>query len=340
MVPPAPSASSRGPRKTVVLALDGVLDASLGAAIDVLRTADRIAMAAGRAPAFSARVASPRKQVRLGSGLTLTTDVSLRAVEECELVVVPGVDAITGDLIEAMLEAPRTKEAARWLLRAHQRGALIAAGCSAVFVLAEHGLLQGTRATTMWALGGVFRKRYPELELDLGATTTCSGQIWTAGAALSIVDLTLALVRRFAGAGIAEQCLRYLALDTRPTQARYFVLDHLARESPALARAEAWVRANLERDFSIDELARAMAMSPRTFARRVKDALDMTPLRFVQRLRVERAQHLLSTTKSSLPEVAERVGYRDPSALRRVLRRETGAGARALRDEAARRRRG
>jgi transcriptional regulator GlxA family with amidase domain len=321
-----------------VLALDGVLDASLGAAIDVLRAADRIAVAMRRAPVFGARVVSIGKTVQLGSGMTLQTEGGLRSAGEATVVVVPGVNAITPEELDAKLGAPRAREAARWLVRAHQRGALVAAGCSAVFLLAEHGMLEDVQVTTMWALGSVFRKRYPQIALDLDATTICAGRVWTAGAALSIVDLCLALVRRFAGAAVADQCLRYLALDTRPTQARYFVLDHLARSSPELARAESWVRANLRRDFSIAELARATATSPRTFARRVKDALGTTPIRFVQRLRVEQAQHLLSTSTASLAEVAERVGYRDPSALRRVLRRETGGGARALREESRRRR--
>ena len=54
----------------------------------------------------------------------------------------------------------------------------------------------------------------------------------------------------------------------------------------------------------------------------------MTPQRFVQRVRVAHAEHLLETTRASVEEVAARVGYADPAAFRRVFRRHTGASPR------------
>ena len=88
---------------------------------------------------------------------------------------------------------------------------------------------------------------------------------------------------------------------------------------------------HLSEDFSIDELARAAGVSARTLARRFHDSLGVSPLRFVQRLRAERGAHLLSTTRASVEEIAARVGYRDPVAFRRVLKREAGVTPRALR---------
>ncbi len=323
---------------TVILALDGVLDASLGVAGDVLRAADRVLAAMGRAPAFDARVASVRRSVRLASGMTLTTSGALASLKRPSIVVVPGLDALSPEVLDASLGTRDVDRAGRWLTTARSRGALIAAGCSSVFLLARLGFLNGRRATTMWALGPTFRMRFPEVELDLERSTVCSGDVWTAGAALSIADLSLAIVRSHAGADVAEHCLRYLALDTRPTQARYFVLDHLARTSPELSRAEAWARKHLARGFSIEELARQSGLSPRTLARRMHATFGTSPVRFVQRLRAEQAQHLLTTTAYSFEEICERVGYSDPAALRRVLKRETGTTARAIREESARRR--
>jgi transcriptional regulator GlxA family with amidase domain len=57
----------------------------------------------------------------------------------------------------------------------------------------------------------------------------------------------------------------------------------------------------------------------------------LSPVRFVQRLRVERAVELLETTRLPFDEVARRVGYAEPSTLRRLLRREGIAGAREIR---------
>jgi transcriptional regulator GlxA family with amidase domain len=61
---------------------------------------------------------------------------------------------------------------------------------------------------------------------------------------------------------------------------------------------------------------------PRTFARRVAGAVGMSPVRFVQRLRVEAAVHLSETTRLSIEQVAHKVGYAESSTLRRMILRE------------------
>jgi len=96
-------------------------------------------------------------------------------------------------------------------------------------------------------------------------------------------------------------------------------------------RAESWARQHLETGFPVEDLAAAAGLAPRTFARRVERATGLSPIRFLRRLRVERAVELLETTKLPLEEIARRVGYAEPTTLRRALRQEAGRGARELR---------
>jgi transcriptional regulator GlxA family with amidase domain len=91
------------------------------------------------------------------------------------------------------------------------------------------------------------------------------------------------------------------------------------------------MRAHLGERIRLAEVARAARVSPRTLARRFEASLGFSPLRFLRRLRAERAQHLLTTSDLSFDAVASRVGYEDPVALRRILRRELDTGARELR---------
>ena len=60
----------------------------------------------------------------------------------------------------------------------------------------------------------------------------------------------------------------------------------------------------------------------RLLERRVRAALNLTPLGFVQRLRTERARHLSATTDLTSAEIALRVGYANAETLRSLLRRE------------------
>ncbi|WP_347338627.1 helix-turn-helix domain-containing protein [Bradyrhizobium zhanjiangense] len=73
------------------------------------------------------------------------------------------------------------------------------------------------------------------------------------------------------------------------------------------------------------------SLGARTFARRCERAAGLSPVRFVQRLRVDKAMELLETTRLSLDDIAEKVGYADPSTLRKLLHREKTPGARASR---------
>jgi transcriptional regulator GlxA family with amidase domain len=52
---------------------------------------------------------------------------------------------------------------------------------------------------------------------------------------------------------------------------------------------------------------------------------------YFQSLRVERAVHLLKTSKASVEEVAERVGYKDGGTLRLLLRRRLKLGVKEIR---------
>lgn len=151
-----------------------------------------------------------------------------------------------------------------------------------------------------------------------------SGRVITAGAAFAHADLMLAVVARTASPSVAHMVAKYLVLDDRASQARYMVLEHLRTDDPALRAVERFVLANLARQVSLDELAHAAKTSPRTLSRRVYAGLGMTPLEFVQRLRVAHAAHLLDTTQASVEEISARVGYADAAAFRRVFQRHVG----------------
>ncbi len=150
----------------------------------------------------------------------------------------------------------------------------------------------------------------------------------TAGSAFAHADLMLALLGQVASPSLAHLVARYLVLDARPSQSRYMVLEHLRTQDPSLRAVERFVAANLHRQLTLEELARAASTSPRTLARRVHAGLGMSPLAFVQRVRVHHAAHLLETTRESVEAIAARVGYADAAAFRRVFRRHLGESPR------------
>src|SRR5262249_29428669 len=198
------------------------------------------------------------------------------------------------------------------------------------FVLAESGLLGQHQATTTWWLAPLFRRRYPDVQLDESRMIVKSAKRVTAGAALSHMDLALWLIRQ-RSPKLASLTAKYLIVDSRPSQSAYILADHLVHADPMVERFERWARARLAHEFSLDEAARAVASSTRTLARRMQAVLGKSPLSYVQTLRVERAVHLLKTSRESVDEIAARVGYADGVTLRTLLRRQVGYGVREVR---------
>jgi AraC family transcriptional regulator len=91
-----------------------------------------------------------------------------------------------------------------------------------------------------------------------------------------------------------------------------------------LRKVEDYVRAHLAENISIEKLAELTELSPFHFSRVFKDSTGMTPLQFVIRERILRAQQLIRETSRSLIEIALEVGYTSPSHFAEVFRRTVG----------------
>lgn len=78
-------------------------------------------------------------------------------------------------------------------------------------------------------------------------------------------------------------------------------------------------------------LARGSRLAERTFKRRFTDVTGLTPLAYVQRLRIEDAKRRLERTDASIDEISWQVGYEDPAFFRRLFKRTTGLAPGAYR---------
>jgi transcriptional regulator GlxA family with amidase domain len=157
--------------------------------------------------------------------------------------------------------------------------------------------------------------------LEVERVVVTDGRVMTAGAALAHMDMMLALLARFGAPQLAEATARYMLLEQRPSQTPFMAMRVMAAGDERVAKAEAFVRRNLARRFSMADVAAAAGLAPRSFARRVARVCGVTPVRFVQALRAEAASGLMASTRLNRSEVARRVGYEDASSLWRVMTR-------------------
>jgi AraC-like DNA-binding protein len=102
--------------------------------------------------------------------------------------------------------------------------------------------------------------------------------------------------------------------------------------STALGRAIALTEARLAEDPQLSDIAKAVALTPRTLARRFADEMGMTWRQATRRLRMIRAIEILAEGDAPVTEVALSVGYASPSAFNAAFLDFTGQTPTGYRD--------
>lgn len=95
---------------------------------------------------------------------------------------------------------------------------------------------------------------------------------------------------------------------------------------PRIGQVLAAIDQRLDQRWSVADLAALVQLSPSRFAHLFRDALGVSPGRYLQRVRVERASQLLARTSLPIAEVMRLVGCPDPSHFTRSFRSHFGMG--------------
>ncbi len=315
--------------RVAVFAVDGMFDSGLTMTLDILATANVLSAQAGlTAPPFQVTTAGLGTSVKTARGLRLvTTPWAEIADDPPEVAVMPALGLRPPAEIVSLVSGHGMLSAVSAL---GDGGTGLAAACSGTFFLAETGILDGRSATARWWLGAAFRSRYPPVDLDESRTLAIAGNITTAGAAFAHIDLALSLTQRISPV-LADLTARYLVLGDRPSQAAAAVPALLASGDPTVAAFERYIRDHLSAPIRIEEAAWAIGVSERTLQRATAGTLGMSPLRFVQEVRLEQAAYLLRTTSQTPQAIAAAVGYTDPGTLQSLIRRRRNTTLGALR---------
>ena len=104
-----------------------------------------------------------------------------------------------------------------------------------------------------------------------------------------------------------------------------------ALRDPAIAKALSLIHGQPDAAWSVDALARRVAQSRATFARRFTQLVGETPVAYLTRWRMCLAAKLLCESDATLDEIASRVGYETGAALSKAFRRSYGRSPGAFR---------
>lgn len=299
--------------------------------LDVTGPAEVFAQASRRRgrPLYEVIVAStgggPR---RFSSGLSVDTR-PLRGLtpRDTDTILVSGGDDAA--LRAALDDGPLL----RWLDRASRVVRRLGSVCSGAFVLAGAGLLDGKRAATHWSACELLRSYRPAIQVDPEAIFVQDGSLWTSAGVTTGIDMALAMVEQDHGRELADRIAAQLVLYARRPgfQAQFSgaLVAQLATSDPLGALIER-ARTQLRR-LDVGRLARLAALSPRTLHRRCLLHLRLTPAKLIERLRVEHARTLLTTTDRSAKTIAIDSGFGGAERMRRAFERELGVSPQQVR---------
>ena len=318
-----PDLAPAHPSEIQLVVLPGAHAAGVAVSLDMLRAAAMLAPGLMlQAPRW--RVLSPAGgDVELAGGLRCPAQL-LSDADDTGVWVVPGLATESPDVLEHRLAQPDARRIAERLADRVAQGQPVAATCSSVFLLRDSGALAGRCVTTTWWLAQHLRRTAPGCRVDADRIVCVDGALVTAGAAMAQVDLMLHLLRGH-GSALADAVARVLLLDARTAQSAYTLPSLLANGDALVRRLVRRIEKALPRPPAVAALADAFAMSPRTLSRRVRDATGQGPSALIQAVRLTHARRLIETTRMSIDQVAAAVGYEDATALRRLMRKRTGA---------------
>ncbi|MBP2874764.1 MULTISPECIES: GlxA family transcriptional regulator [Pseudomonas] len=301
---------------TLLLA-DRCSAASATLALEMLSAANLFA----DSPPFDVVVASLDGQaVDAWGGQCLQVDRALAQIAQTDLVLIPG---FLFTLKEAL---PNFPAYAPWLREQHARGAVLASMCTAAFLLAESGVLQGLRATTHWAFAELFRRRYADVNLDDAQILCEENRVITSGGASAAMDLMLHLIRRFGSPELTHTCGKYLLIDNVRSEQSVYAMWSLPKShgDGEILRVQHWLEQHFAEALVIDDVARRFGFGVRNFKRRFKDATEYTPIAYLQTLRLERAKQMLESTRMTLESITYAVCYEDSNSFRRLFQQRVG----------------
>lgn len=297
---------------------------AFGLFVDTLRLAGDELDRSGRVHADWHVLGSTRHLVRSSCGVSVAPTSDFLEPREFDYIVV------VGGLLST--DNPVDDETARYLREAASKDVPLIGLCTGTFVLAEAGLMAKHRACVSWLHYKAYRDRFPDNPVrsdrlfDFGqGRGSCVG-----GA--SSADMAAFLVRRHIDSAAERNALDVLQIDRARRGTDQQSRQPLAESTegvasnidPRLRAALLIMEQDLETPVAIEALASRTGVSRRQLERMFHRDLGITPAEAYTKIRMKKAQALLTNSRASLIEVALEIGLNSAPHLSRTFKRAYG----------------
>ena len=253
--------------------------------------------------------------------ISLTPHTSIAEVSNTDLIIIPS------SLVRSYEMATKNNKALiRWIEAQYKQGAEVASMCTGAFLLASTGLLEDKTCSTHWSASEHFKLLYPHIKLQTDKLITDENGIYTNGGAYSFLHLVIYLIEKYFDRQTAVHCAKIFQIDLdRNLQAEFSIFNgHKRHDDDVVLKVQSYLEKNYSDKVSFEFLSAKFNVGRRNFDRRFIKATSLTPLDYLQRVRVEVAKKSFENSRKTVSEVMYDVGYNDTKAFRDVFNRITG----------------
>ncbi|MGW1463422.1 GlxA family transcriptional regulator [Streptomyces sp. NPDC002308] len=311
------------PHRVVVLALDGLLPFELGIPQRIFGIARSLGPDDPGERLYEVVTCSVRAPgpVQTDADFAVMVQNGPEALATADTVVVPA----SYELGPVHTEGRLTGELAAALARIRP-GTRLVAICTGGYVLAAAGYLDGRPATTHWASADHFQRLFPQIRVDPDVLFVDDGDVLTSAGVAAGIDVCLHLVRRDHGAAVANDVARRTVVPPhRDGGQRQFIQRPVPETRFAsTTAARAWALGRLDRPIQLRDMAERESMSVRTFTRRFREEVGISPGQWITQQRVEHARRLLESSGLSVDQVARQSGFGTATSLRQHFQAALG----------------
>jgi transcriptional regulator GlxA family with amidase domain len=214
-----------------------------------------------------------------------------------------------------------------WLQKAAQMQATVCSVCTGSFALAEAGLLENKECTTHWKYTDRLQKEYPSLKVLTNRLFVKSGNIYTSAGVTTGIDMALFVLEERHGPAFVYQVARelvvYIRRDGDESQESIY-LQYRRHINEDVHIVQDWMVRNLQKKVTVEQLAALIYTSPRNLTRLFKATTGITIGQYLEKLRVEKAVHLLQR-RDKIGSITQQCGLQSANQLRHIVKKHTGS---------------
>lgn len=233
--------------------------------------------------------------------------------------------AVIGGLLPQIGQVPASYP--RYLQDAARAGVPLIGVCTGSFVLARLGLLEGRVSCVHPFHVDDWKAMFPDHAFVTNADYHVDGDRITCAGGISVIELAAELTRRHCGPGTSAKVIHQMTVSTQRAgghRERRQALGYLTTDKDKLRKVAVLMEKNLSPPLEIGVIARLVGSTPRQLERVFLAETGFSPSDYYRTMRLNYGRWLLTTSDTSVRDIAFECGFADASHFIRHFQAQFG----------------